>query len=63
VLAAADAHRKKFPSGQLAADREYLAIRALKKLGRDDDARARGEAFLAKYPQSPYALYVRKLIH
>ena len=62
VLVAADAHRKKFPAGQLAADREYLAVRALKKLGRGDDAKKRGEAFLARYPNSPYAMYVRKLI-
>jgi len=62
VLAAADAHRKKFPSGQLAADREYLAVRALKKLGRDDEAKTRGEAFLARFPSSPYSAYVRKLI-
>ena len=62
VLAATDAHKKKFPSGQLAADREYLAIRALKKLGRDDEAKTRGDAFLVRYPQSPYAMYVRKLI-
>jgi hypothetical protein len=62
VLAAADAHRKKFPSGQLAADREYLAVRALKKLGRDDEAKTRGDAFLTRFPQSPYAMYVRKLI-
>jgi hypothetical protein len=62
ALAATDAHKKKFPNGQLAADREYLAIRALKKLGRDDDAKARGDAFLTRFPQSPYAMYVRKLI-
>jgi hypothetical protein len=62
VLAAADAHRKKFPSGQLAADREYLAVRALKKLGRDDEAKKRGDAFLQRFPSSPYAIYVRKLI-
>lgn len=62
VLAATDAHQKKFPGGQLAADREYLAVRALKKLGREAEAKARGEAFLARFPTSPYASYVRKLI-
>lgn len=62
VLGVADAHRKKFPGGQLAADREYLAVRALKKLGREDEAKKRGAAFLVKYPNSPYAMYVRRLI-
>jgi hypothetical protein len=62
VLGATDAHKKKFPAGQLAADREYLAIRALKKLGREADAKSRGEAFLTRFPNSPYGMYVRKLI-
>ena len=62
VLTAAESHRKRFPNGQLAADREYLAIRALEKLGRKSDATTRGEAFLARFPESPYAIYVRKLI-
>lgn len=62
VLAATDAHKKKFPGGQLAADREYLAIRALKKLGRGSEVKARGEQFLTRFPNSPYASYVRKLI-
>ncbi len=27
----------------------YLAVRALKKLGRDDEAKTRGEAFLTRF--------------
>ncbi len=61
--ALAEVHRhEKLAHAQLVPDREYLAIKALGKLGRKDEARARGQKFLAQWPTSPYASHVRKLI-
>lgn len=51
-------HHQRFPRAQLAAEREYLTIDALKRLGRREEARARAQAFLARYPSSPYTAEV-----
>jgi hypothetical protein len=52
ALTACDAHSRKFPSGQLAEERESLAIRALVLLGRRDEASVRATQFKARYPDS-----------
>lgn len=52
VLELADRHRREFPSGHLAEEREALAIRALRSLGRTDEARARADAFRVAFPKS-----------
>ena len=62
ALAVCDAHRKAYPRGKLSAERELLAIDALRRLGRGDEAKRRGEAFIAGNPQSLYVERVRKLI-
>ncbi|AUX41308.1 hypothetical protein SOCE26_027180 [Sorangium cellulosum] len=61
ALAAVNQHRTEFPRGQLVAEREFLAIQVLARLGRADEARARAEAFLARFPSSPNADRVRRL--
>jgi hypothetical protein len=61
-LAALDEHRTEFPEGQLTAEREFIAIDALMRLGRTGEARARARAFLTKYASSPYAERVRRLV-
>jgi hypothetical protein len=45
-------HARKFPNGGFAQEREVIAIDALVKLGRRDDAEARAKRFAAKYPGS-----------
>jgi len=45
-------HRAQFPRGKLSEEREAMAIRALHSLGRDDQARARAQAFRVAYPNS-----------
>jgi len=62
ALAGLDQHEREFPRGQLAAERELLAVQALRNLGRNDEARARGEALIARYPRSPYASRTRHLL-
>jgi hypothetical protein len=54
ALALTAEHARRFPNGMLAHEREVLAIEALARLGRRDDARARATAFSASYPGSPY---------
>lgn len=53
---------RRFPAGKLAAEREYLTIDALLRVGRRDEARARAQAFLARYPGSPYAKEVQRAL-
>jgi hypothetical protein len=60
-LRSLDEHRGGFPEGQLAAERELLAIDALARLGRAGEARARAQAFLARFPSSPYASKARRI--
>ena len=52
ALAAADEHRKTFPRGQLAEEREVVAIQALAGAGRAEEAANRAGAFRKEYPAS-----------
>jgi len=45
-------HERRFVSGALVQEREIVAIDALERLGRSDDARSRDESFRARYPSS-----------
>jgi len=60
ALASLEQHGVVFPNGQLAAEREYLAIRALGRLGRHAEADDRRAAFLDAFPTSPYAQLLRR---
>jgi hypothetical protein len=51
-----------FPHGVLSQEREVVAIDALTGLGERAAARSRAQAFLAHYPDSPYAARLRPLI-
>lgn len=60
-LALLDEHQAEFPEGRLAAEREIVAIDALLRSGRADQARTRAGAFLSHFPASPHADRVRRL--
>jgi hypothetical protein len=62
ALALAERHARAFPKGELAEDREFLAISALRDLGRREPLRARGEAFLRAYPSSALRVSVEQLL-
>lgn len=62
ALSRLDRHEREFPHGQLAAEREFLAVDALRALGRHADARARAEALVSRFPASPYAARARRLL-
>jgi len=58
-----DSHAARFPAGQLSAEREIIAIDALRRLGRYDEARARAEAALRRWPDGLYRGRVLRLLH
>jgi hypothetical protein len=62
TLATIDDHARRFPRGELAAEREYLRVSALRRLGRNDEARTRGQRYLTLFPTSPYASSVRTIL-
>jgi len=55
-----DQARERFPRGALGQEREALAIEALSRSGQSTAARRRAQAFLQRYPQSPYSADVRR---
>lgn len=62
ALAALDTHRREFPHGQLAAEREFLAVEALRRMNRIDEARRRAVELQDRYPSSSYAARASRLL-
>lgn len=62
ALAIADEHAVRFPRGQLGAEREFIAIDALLRLGRKVEAARRAEPRLRQAPDSLYARRLRQLL-
>ncbi|MFO0761930.1 MAG: hypothetical protein U0359_36155, partial [Byssovorax sp.] len=58
ALALLDEMRRKFPQGTLAQERETLAVEALTRSGRTDEAKARAASFKDAYPESPHGVRV-----
>jgi len=54
--------RSEFPQGALAEEREALSVRALMSAGETAAARQQGAAFLRRFPRSPHARGVRRLL-
>ncbi len=54
ALALTEQDRTRFPAGVLAQEREVIAIEALKRLGRSDEAARRAADFARRYPGSAY---------
>lgn len=62
ALSTLDGYAAKFPSGVLAPEATVLRVDALRRLGRDADARALAERFLEKNGASPLAKRVRAML-
>jgi hypothetical protein len=62
ALALADDHARRFPSGALSQEREVIAIEALARLRRMDEARDRGVRLLRVWPNTAHAPRVRALL-
>lgn len=54
ALALTRTHEARFERAELDQEREMIAIDALRRLGRSEEARRRGEAFRARYPHSAH---------
>jgi outer membrane protein assembly factor BamD (BamD/ComL family) len=55
-------HAKSFPQGLLAQEREVIAIDALVRLGRANEAHARARRFAASYPASTHLRRIEALL-
>jgi len=53
-LAITREHRRRFPNGTLAQEREVLAIEALAHMGKKDEASDRADAFRKSHPDSAH---------
>ncbi len=62
ALSLTDAHRRRFGDGTLAQEREVVAIDALVRLGRRDEARARAAALHRRWPRSAHGRRVDVLV-
>jgi hypothetical protein len=62
ALAAAEEHRRRFPSGGLAQEREVIVVSALAALGRRDEARSRARRFVETYPGSAHRVGIEALV-
>lgn len=54
--------RERFEVGYFAQERGYVEVMALHRLGRTDELRDKGTAYLRAYPSGPYAERVRKAL-
>ena len=63
ALAIAGEHAKRYPHGQLAAERELILVQALVKLGRAREAEAHGRALRKSTPNSIYGDRLDTILH
>jgi hypothetical protein len=62
ALAAISMHQRRFPSGQLAEEREALRVRALVGLGLMAEARSAEAAFRERFPHSAVRRQVAEML-
>lgn len=62
ALVLAESHARRFSRGMLDQERETIAIEALARLGRADEAITRSRVFLSRFPASPYRSRVETAI-
>jgi hypothetical protein len=62
ALAACNEHAARYPRGDLAQEREVLAVDALTRLGRNDQAVRRAQAFVAAHPDSSHRARLERLV-
>jgi hypothetical protein len=62
ALARLDDHRRECPDGQLAPEREFLAVDALRRLNRIREARERALDLTKRFPASSYGMRATQLL-
>jgi hypothetical protein len=55
ALTLTNEHAGAYPKGELVQEREVIAVEALSRLGRNEEASRRALAFVRRFPQTPYA--------
>lgn len=62
ALAATQEHKRLYPNGVLAQEREVIAIEALKQLKREGEAKSRAESFETEHPESAHQRKVESIL-
>ncbi len=62
ALAVTSEHARAYPAGEFVQEREVIAVEALAKLGRRDEAVGRALALTKAFPNTPYATRLAKAI-
>jgi len=62
ALALCNDHSRRFPSGMLVQEREVIAIEALVKTDRKEEAKVRAERFKARFPGSSHTRRLETLV-
>jgi hypothetical protein len=62
ALAAVGRHETEFPEGQLAEEREAIAVQALVLMGNFEDAKARATSFKQRFPSSLFVPLVESAV-
>jgi hypothetical protein len=60
ALSLARRHEKEFPNGNLRQEREVIAIEALRRLGRSNEATHRADDFQHEFPNSAHGRSVER---
>jgi outer membrane protein assembly factor BamD (BamD/ComL family) len=55
-------HQRRFPSGELTAERLFLRADAYRRLGRTTDAHREADALVKSFPSSAYARLVADVV-
>lgn len=62
ALALVEQGQREFGQGIFTEERSALAIFALDRIGREAEARARGERFLESHPDGPFSAQIRRMV-
>lgn len=62
ALGATREHKRLYPNGVLAQEREVIAIEALKRLKRESEAKSRADAFETEHPESAHQRKVESIL-
>jgi hypothetical protein len=62
ALALVAEHAALYPTGALEQERDVIAVEALVRLGRRDQAQSAAQGFLARHPDSPHRAHVEALM-
>ncbi|MDF2697864.1 MAG: hypothetical protein K0S65_6247 [Labilithrix sp.] len=62
TLSLVDEHVRAFPAGELVQEREVLAVEALARLHRMEEAKRRAKALLGLYPRTPYVARLERAL-